>query len=258
MICICINIYLFFSFWLTSFCITVSRFIHATLTQIISFFWLGNIPLCIYLLLLPVWDHLKSQLTLFAIYVITQFGPLGLESDFSLIHFFLILNVFVSASCPNPQDLTVYEICDLSVIQWWICQLAGQMPVHLLDYIPMTLICLFQKSRLRIGQTWESIKMIPVSELYTEFYPKLNVSSSRKPCLCSRDRKRENGSKDIKQWLLLSLVCLLSVSHPWGLSSSVLNRIEWRLPPWNWRLLITTLHPKRIRESQNFRTIKNF
>lgn len=56
--------------------------------------------------------------------------------------------------------------------------------------------------------------MIPVSELYTEFDPKLNVSSSRKPCLCSRDRKGENGGKDIKQWLLLSLVCLLSVSHP--------------------------------------------
>ena len=56
--------------------------------------------------------------------------------------------------------------------------------------------------------------MIPVSELYTEFDPKLSVSNSRKTCLSNRDRKGGNGGKDIKQWLLLPLVCLLSVSHP--------------------------------------------
>ena len=46
---ICINIrYLFFSFWLTSLCITGSRFTHLTRTTQICFsLWLSNIPLYI-------------------------------------------------------------------------------------------------------------------------------------------------------------------------------------------------------------------
>ena len=49
----CANIlilYLFSSYWLTSLCITGSRFIHLTKSDSNSFFlWLSNIPLCIYI-----------------------------------------------------------------------------------------------------------------------------------------------------------------------------------------------------------------
>ena len=46
---VCVNIwYLLFSFWLTSLCITGSRFIHLTRTHSNSFLlWLSNIPFCI-------------------------------------------------------------------------------------------------------------------------------------------------------------------------------------------------------------------
>ena len=44
--CIWLNIwYLFFSFWLTSLCITGSRFIHLTRTDSNAFSWLSSIPL---------------------------------------------------------------------------------------------------------------------------------------------------------------------------------------------------------------------
>ena len=47
---ICVNIqYLFFSFWLTSLCMTVSRSVHvSTNDPFCSFLWLSNIPLYIY------------------------------------------------------------------------------------------------------------------------------------------------------------------------------------------------------------------
>ena len=55
--------YLFFSFWLSSLCMTVSRSIHVTANDIILFLlWLNNIPLYIYItsslfihLLMDIW-----------------------------------------------------------------------------------------------------------------------------------------------------------------------------------------------------------
>lgn len=176
------------------------------------------------LLLLLVWEHPKSHLTLYLRFMsLASLSPLAWEVIWRKDSFPSIFHLECSCECILSSSTGVdYEwdrwtlsdsVVDLA-IGWSQCQ-----------FTCLTIFPRHWPAHLR-SLDWElvkrgwGIKMTPVSELYTEFDPKLSFSSTRKTCLCSRDRKGKNGDKGIKKWLsLLLLVCLLSLSHPWSLSS---------------------------------------